>query len=398
MPSLSSLPSMASLPSHLSNIPRPSLTLHSLQSRLSSMNANHLTFPGSFSGFSSPFSSAFTALRDEDASPFAPSVEDDREGEDDDESSVDGGLAVATMRESDAVAMQVDDGEVEGGQGEEEEVDQDEEEVRDGSDGLIAPPSPPAGSVSSTSSLSHTDGDDEDDDMPASPSSLSTASSSSYPPSSSSAPSPLPVVPFSSLTWLHICIAGANGKEDKLAANIRRAHPHCVVEGEAERANREEKEREDKERRERRQREGRDGREHEDDDADESGDDDEVEADEKEDEWDAMLATDDGTAAEEKELERLEVRKRERQNSLDARSESSSSGSASGIAHSSSFSHGVESMDDGFDDDSSNEGVIAAVRMLLGNKACLVQFVDVSTASLTSGSCRPRAAQPANRR
>ena len=345
MPSLSSLPSMPSLPTHLS-IPRPSLTLHSLHSRLS-MNANSMSFPGSFSSFSSPFSSAFTALRDEDSSPFAPSVDDGRESED--EEGVQSGLAVDGGGAGEGVVMEVDD---------QDAVRDEEEEAGDG-DGrdagneVIAPPSPPAGSVSSTSSLSHTDGedDDEDDDMPASPSSLSVASSSSYPPSSTSAISSLPVLPFPSLTWLHICcIAGANGKEDKLAGNIRRAHPHCVVEGESERANREEKEKEDRERRERRQRDGRNDPDDDDDDEEE----DEEGEDEKEDEWDVMLATDEGTAAEEKELERLEARKRERDDSF-ARSESSSS--SAGIAHSSSFSRSGESMEDGFDEDeqSTNE-------------------------------------------
>ena len=338
MPSLSSLPSMPSLPSHLS-IPRPSVTLHSLQSRLS-MNANNLTFPASFSSFSSPFSSAFTALRDEDASPFAPSVD-----EDENEESVGGGSAVDGAELGEEVGMDVEGREAVRGEEEEEELEDGLE--REAGDEVIAPPSPPAGSVSSTSSLSHTDGD-EDDDMPVSPSSLSTASSSSYPPSSSAVSSSLPVLPFPSLTWLHICcIAGANGKEDKLAANIRRAHPHCVVEGESERANREEKDKEDKERRERRQREGREERDDdEDDDEQENGED---EVDEKE-EWDALLVVDEGTAAEEKELELMEVRKRERQDSLDARSESS----GSGIAHSSSFSRrSGESMEDGFDEDDS---------------------------------------------
>ena len=374
MPSMSmpTMASMASLPTHLS-IPRPSVTLHSLQSRFRShMNGSNLTFPGSFSSFSSPFSSAFTALRDEEASPFAPSVNEEEQ-----ENEVEGERGDAGLRADGAasrgVRMDVDGRRAARGgeedEGEEDDDDADEDRERGGEDEVIAPPSPPAGSVSSTSSLSHTDGeeddDDDDDDMPASPSSLSTASSSSYPPSSSLsvAAATLPLVPFASLTWLHICcIAGANGKEDKLAANIRRAHPHCVVEGESERANREDGEKEARERRERRQRDGPRNDDDEDGSDDEQADEEEEEeeadeaADEKEeDEWDAMLAMDDGTAAEEKKLERLEARKRERHDSL---ADSDSSGSGLGMAHSSSFSRSAESLDDnGFDEDehSTNE-------------------------------------------
>ena len=259
--------SMPSLPTHLS-LPRPSLTFHSLQSHLRSSN---LSFPSSLSSFSSPFSSAFSSLQNEPTSPFAPSVEEEEHEED----------AVSTSSSTRAQAgMEVDAETVRG------EEDNEEAEAQEEPD-TIAPPSPPLASLSSTSSLSHTDDEDDegDDAAPASPLSLSTSSlsssaSSSAVPGAAASPSP-PLVPFASLTFLHVCcISGAVGKEEKLVALIKRSHPHCTVEGESERQNKEDKEKEERDRRERRQREGlldNDDRLEEDDDADALQEDDEEE-------------------------------------------------------------------------------------------------------------------------
>ena len=301
---LPGLSSMTSLPTHLS-IPRPSLTLHSLHSHLRSSN---LSFPSSLSSFSSPFSSAFSSINDEPTSPFSPSsIHDD--------------VASSSSFTRPHAAME---------EGDEEEEEEDEEEgtAEVEEPETIAPPSPPLGSLSSTSSLSHTDDEnDEDGDgmSPSSPLSLSSSAEHSMP-----APSlpVIPLVPFAQLTFLHVCcINGAVGKEDKLVAMIKRAHPHCTVEGESERQSKEDKEKEERERRERRQRDGLDEEEQEEedepDDDGEDGIDDLSDAEGDALTWDASDDEESPREVDEKEtardLERAELRE------VDERSESSRS-------------------------------------------------------------------------